>query len=273
MDCDHSRTLLEAYLDNELERADARELERHVDGCPDCRAALTRLDALRLALRDRSLRHGAPAALRERIAAAAADVAGTTHLDAAAPPLAARRTRSVLPTWWRMAAACVLAFASGATFMHLTNSGDTDDAVALVEHDLFASHWRALAAASPVDVVSSDRHTVKPWFAGKVAQAPPVPDFAEQGFPLVGGRIDYVGTQRVPVLVYRHGQHLIDVFVLPQKAGTNPVAASTRLGYTLEPVMLGSQAAAMVSDMDTQELASFGQLLAQQNRGVVAPAR
>jgi anti-sigma factor (TIGR02949 family) len=267
MDCNGALSLLEAYLDKELDRAEARELERHLDGCPDCRAALTRLDVLRLALRDRSLRHGAPAALRERIAAAAANT------DASAvPPLAARRTR-LLPAWWRVAAACVLAFASGAAFMHLSNSGHADDPAALVEHDLFASHWRALAAASPVDVVSSDRHTVKPWFAGKVAQAPLVQDFAEQGFPLVGGRIDYVGAQRVPVLVYRHGRHLIDVFVLPQEAGTTSVVSVARLGYTLDPVMLGAQQAAIVSDMDPQELANFGRLLAQQGRAASAPTQ
>jgi len=256
MDCNGALSLLEAYLDKELDRAEARELERHVDGCPDCRAALTRLDALRLALRDRSLRHGAPAALRERIAAAAADADVS-----AVPPLAARRTRS-LPAWWRAAAACVLAFASGAAFMHLSSSGNADDSEALVEHDLFASHWRALAAASPVDVVSSDRHTVKPWFAGKVAQAPLVQDFAEQGFPLVGGRIDYVGTQRVPVLVYRHGQHLIDVFVLPQGAGSAEMRPAARLGYSLDPLVLGAQPAAVVSDMDQQELVKFAQLIA-----------
>jgi anti-sigma factor RsiW len=269
MDCNGALTLLEAYLDKELDRAEAREVERHVDGCPDCRTALTRLDALRVALRDRSLRHGAPAALREQIAAAAADA---VNVNESVPPPGVQRARSALPAWWRVAAACVLAFASGAAFMHLSNSGNADDPAALVEHDLFASHWRALAAASPVDVVSSDRHTVKPWFAGKVAQAPLVQDFTEQGFPLIGGRIDYVGTRRVPVLVYRHGQHLIDVFVLPQDSAHASIASATRLGYTLDPAELGSQRAAIVSDLDARELANFGRLLAQHGSGTVAPA-
>src|SRR5262249_48881580 len=123
-------------------------------------------------------------------------------------------------------------------------------------------HWRALAAASPVDVVSSDRHTVKPWFAGKVAQAPLVLDFADRGFPLVGGRIDYVGTPRVPVLVYRHGQHGIDRFVLPQSV-VAPTAQQQ--GYAVDPVRLGDQPAAVVSDMDRQELAKFEQLLLAPN--------
>jgi anti-sigma factor RsiW len=261
MECKRAVALLEAYLDKELDRAEARELEDHVDGCADCRAALTKLDALRLALRDRSLRHAAPAALRERIAAAAGSgAAETPGSSSAAPP---RRFRAGAPAWWRMAAAFVLTFAAGGAFVHLWNPGKADDESALIARDLFASHWRALAAASPVDVVSSDRHTVKPWFAGKVAQAPLVQDFAEQGFALVGGRIDYVGAQRVPVLVYRHGQHLIDVFVLPQGAGAAQVRPAAHLGYSLDPLVLGAQPAAVVSDMDRQELAKFAQLIAE----------
>jgi anti-sigma factor RsiW len=260
MECKRAATLLEAYLDKELDRAEARELEDHVDSCADCRAALTRLDGLRVALRDRSLRHAAPAALRERIAAAAGAVDTTKPASPAAAP---RRHRAAAPAWWRMAAAFVLTFAAGGAFVHLWGPGNADDESALIARDLFASHWRALAAASPVDVVSSDRHTVKPWFAGKVAQAPLVQDFAEQGFPLVGGRIDYVGTQRVPVLVYRHGQHLIDVFVLPQGAGSAEMRPAARLGYSLDPLVLGAQPAAVVSDMDQQELAKFAQLIAE----------
>jgi anti-sigma factor RsiW len=260
MECNRAVTLLEAYLDKELDRAEARDLENHVDGCADCRAALTRLDGLRVALRDRSLRHMAPAALRQRIASAAGSVDAPAPVSPAA--VAPRRQRRAEPAWWRMAAAFVLTFAAGGAFVHLWNSGKADDESALIARDLFASHWRALAAASPVDVVSSDRHTVKPWFAGRVAQAPLVQDFADQGFPLVGGRVDYVGTQRVPVLVYRHGQHLIDVFVLPQGAGSAEMRPAARLGYWLDPLILGTQPAAVVSDMDQQELAKFVKLIA-----------
>jgi anti-sigma factor RsiW len=253
MECRHALSLLEAYLDQELDRAEARELEAHVDGCAGCRAALTRLDALRAALRNDSLRWRAPQRLRERIAAQAQ--AG----EAAAVPTPARRARRA--AGWRMAAACVLAFAAGGVTVGLLQPATSIDSDrALLAHDLFASHWRALAAATPVDVVSSDRHTVKPWFAGKVAQAPLVRDFADQGFALVGGRIDYAGSQRVPVLVYRHGQHLIDVFVLADAGALQP---AQRSGYTLHPAAVGRQPAAVVSDMDAQELGRFEQLLEQ----------
>ncbi len=256
MDCKIALSLLEPYLDNELDRTDARELEAHVDGCADCRAALSRLDELRQSLRDRTLRHSAPPALRERIRLA--DISTDASSTGATPTV--RGSRRVSAPWLRMAAACVLAFGAGGIAVHLWNARQDDANGAQIERDLFASHWRALAATSPVDVVSTDRHTVKPWFAGKLAIAPLVQDFAEQGFALVGGRVDYVGSERVAVLVYRHGQHLIDVFVLPS---TNPAAAidSTQQGYALSTVKLGGQPAAMVSDMDREERTRFAQLL------------
>lgn len=242
MECKTAQNLLEAYLDNELDRATARELEAHADACAQCTAALGQLDELRLALREQNLRYRAPESLRERLRASAAST-----------PARPRAT----PSWMRVAAACVLAFGAGASSVYLWNS--TSAARADVTRDLFTSHWRALAAASPVDVISSDRHTVKPWFAGKVAQAPLVRDFAEQGFALAGGRIDYVGGARVPVLVYRHGQHVIDVFVLP--AQTSLPAAAQREGYALNSATLGEQPAAIVSDMDAAERARFAELL------------
>ena len=245
MDCRTGLSLLEAYLDNELDRTDARELEVHIDTCADCSAALSRLDELRRSLRDQALRYAAPQSLRDRIQA-------TADTSGALP-------RRSMPAWTRLAAACVLAFGAGGVSVHLWNSEQSPDTQEQIARDLFASHWRALAATSPVDVVSTDRHTVKPWFAGKVAEAPLVQDFAEQGFALAGGRIDYVGSARVPVLVYRHGQHVIDVFVLSQ-ASTLPRTAQDK-GYALSAITLGDQPAAIVSDMDAAERARFAELL------------
>lgn len=255
MDCKTAIALLEPYLDNELDRADARELEAHVDGCADCAAALARLGDLRQALRDQALRHAAPPELRERIRLAATGIGSTTQPQ----PHARRRA---LPDWMRLAAACVLAFGAGGAAVHLWTAGQVEaDAQAQLARDLFAGHWRALAATSPVDVVSSDRHTVKPWFAGKVAESPLVRDFAAQGFALVGGRLDYVGEERVAVLVYRHGQHLIDVYVMPRAGSGSAVQAAERQGYALTPVRLGNQPAVIVSDMDREERSRFAQLV------------
>ncbi|WP_347262142.1 zf-HC2 domain-containing protein [Rudaea sp.] len=261
MDCKTAQDTLPLYFDGELDRAAGREFEAHLDACPDCRAALIELDALRTTLRRDAPRHVAPELLRKRIEKLAA------AQTAAAQPVAPRRAARSAPRWLAYAASTVLAFAAGGMAVSLWDSPNRRSesaqasASAQLARDLFASHWRALAAASPVDVVSTDRHTVKPWFEGKIDIAPVVHDFAEQGFALVGGRIDYAGNARLPVLVYRHGQHLIDVFVLPGSATLASDAATPQSGYRLDAVKLGNQNAAIVSDMDQTELAHFAQLL------------
>lgn len=261
MDCRTAQDTLPLYFDGELDRAASREFETHLDTCADCRAALIELDALRTTLRCDAPRHAAPELLRKRIE----KLAGA-QLDVQAPA-SARRAAAHPPRWLAYAASTVLAFAAGGMAVSLWNSTNRNaestqaSASAQLARDLFASHWRALAATSPVDVISTDRHTVKPWFEGKIGIAPAVHDFAEQGFALVGGRIDYAGNLRVPALVYRHGQHLIDVFVLPDSA-TLPGDALRQTGYRIEAVRLGGQNAAIVSDMDPAELAHFVQLLA-----------
>jgi len=247
MDCKEAARLLEPYLDGELDRDSVRALEAHVDDCAECQAALANLGRVRHAMRAEAPRYAAPASLRDRI-----------RREAPAPAYAPRMHR--MPAWSRLAAACFGAFVAGAAVMHYAAGPGSADARDQVSRDLFASHWRALAAASPVDVVSSDRHTVRPWFAGKVAQSPRVTDFAEQGFPLVGGRVDYVGAARVPVLVYRHDKHLIDVYVLPADA---PAGTTLRRdGYTLIWSTLDGERAAIVSDLDAGELARFESVLA-----------
>ena len=245
MDCKEAARLLEPYLDGELDRDSARALEAHIDGCAECRAALASLGRVRHAMRVEAPRYSAPASLRERIRRDDAMSASATSVRRA-------------PSWMRLAAACFGAFVAGAAVMHFA-AGPGSDARDQVARDLFASHWRALAATSPVDVVSSDRHTVRPWFAGKVAQSPRVTDFADQGFPLVGGRVDYVGSARVPVLVYRHDKHLIDVYVLPSDAPAGTTAR--RDGYSLIWGTLDGERAAIVSDLDAGELARFESVL------------
>jgi anti-sigma factor RsiW len=261
MDCKTAQDTLPLYFDGELDRAASREFEAHLDACADCRAALIELDTLRTTLRQDAPRHAAPELLRKRIeklAAAQADAETST---------APRRAHRSPPRWLAYAASTVLAFAAGGMTVSLWDAPNrsTESAQAAagaqLTRDLFASHWRALAATSAVDVVSTDRHTVKPWFEGKIGIAPVVHDFAEQGFALVGGRMDYAGSARLPVLVYRHGQHLIDVFVLPDSAAPASAAASMQSGYRLDMVKLGGQNAAIVSDMDQAELANFAQLL------------
>lgn len=256
MDCKTASDLLPLYFDGELDRATSRELEAHLDDCESCREALVALDALRQRLRHGAPRFPAPDALRRRVAASAAEA--PVHRRVGSPPR----------PWMAMAASWVVAFIAGAAALGIWNHASSPPPIeAQLTRDLFASHWRALAAPSPIDVVSTDQHTVKPWFAGKVATSPVVHDFKAEGYALVGGRIDYVGTERVPVLVYQHGKHFIDVFVLPGPdvaSGGGPVQMQ---GYLLERANLGGQQAAIVSDMDGAELARFRDLLGARGQG------
>jgi anti-sigma factor RsiW len=161
-----------------------------------------------------------------------------------------------------MAASLLLSFAFGAavTWLYASNAESTSRRQ-LFADDLLNGHLRALAAASPVDVISEDRHTVKPWFAGKVDVAPSVVDLASEGFPLVGGRIDYVNGQRTPVIVYRRRQHVIDVYWLPE--ALPPAPEIQRQGYWLSPCSVDGRSVQIVADVDRQELEQFCNLLSR----------
>ncbi len=191
--------LLNLYLDGELDSLGARQLEERIAADPTAAAELADLRALRQTLRADIAEDLPTDALRHRIEAMAK-----------APRLAER-------TWsWRALAASMLVgalIAGSGTFGVLTYGPPESVSDAVV-----ASHIRALMAPQPTDVLSSDRHTVKPWFDGKLAFAPEVVDLANRGFPLVGGRIDVVDFQPVPTLVYRLGKHLLSLTAIPGNA-------------------------------------------------------
>jgi len=248
MKCEAARSLLESYLDGELNRAAVDELERHLANCAACRAELAALEELRGALRALP-RQPAPAELRARLAAIGERP--TVDSPRAAPA----------GTWWKLAAAVVIGIAIGAGVVRWNDANRGRGGVtALLAHDLLASHLRALAATSPVDVVSEDRHTVKPWFAGKIGESPPVLDPKSPDFPLMGGRLDYVGERRTAVIVYGHRKHVIDVYVAP--GADSPGARAVHMqGYTLTPCRLDGQSAWIVSDVDADSLREFSALL------------
>ncbi len=194
----------------------ARSMNSRVISVPAsaCRAELAELEQLRGALRALP-RHRAPAELRARLAA-------STDLPALEPARTAPQG-----TTWRVAAALLLGIAIGVSAMVWSGRGSGGlDSGTLLARDLLAGHLRALAANSAIDVVSEDRHTVKPWFAGKIGESPPVVDPKAEDFLLLGGRIDYVGGRRTAVVVYGHRKHVIDVFMTPEIGGC------ARLGVT-----------------------------------------
>ena len=245
MNCEQAGRLLEAYFDRELDRSTVDEIEIHLANCERCRTELAALEELHTRIAA-APRYRAPSALRRQLA----------ELEDFPAHAQSESRRTAWPSW-AMAASLLLSFAFGATVMWLQGrNSELTSGPQMFAQDLLNGHLRALTAASPVDVISEDRHSVKPWFAGKVDVAPSVVDLADQGFPLVGGRIDYIGGQRTAVVVYRRRQHVIDVYWIPD---AQPEAQ--RQGYWLSPCRIDGRSVQIVADIDRAELVRFCSLL------------
>ncbi|MFC5497429.1 anti-sigma factor family protein [Caenimonas terrae] len=192
-------------------------------------------------------RYQAPPGLKRRI--------GYLLEQQATAPAPASTARSAWWRWFPLAAS----FACGALLaVSLMASLDAARDADQVEQQVVAGHLRSLMAGHLTDVASSDRHTVKPWFTGKLDYAPPVIDLADEGFPLIGGRLDYLQQRPVAALVYRKGGHTINVFVLPAPAAA-PAATlhAVRQGWQLASWSQGGMRFWAVSDVGRDELAAF----------------
>ncbi len=235
---DNDRLLLNAYVDGELDPAHALEFERRLAESPALAAERARIEALRGAMRERLPRETASPELRRRV----------TALARPRPSLARWGSG-----WGAMAASIAVAFVAGSVATFVAVGPESREPVPEL---LVASHMRGLMASQPIDVVSSDRHTVKPWFNGKLPQSPRVVDLTSQGFPLVGGRIDVIGLTPAPTLVYRAHQHVISLTALPaaQRAGgaIRPID-----GYNVVEWTDGELAYWAVSDLAAPELENF----------------
>jgi anti-sigma factor RsiW len=236
--------LTQAALDGELDAAGMLDFEKRLAGNASLAAEYGRLKTLREVMRRELVKPVAPQALRDRIAAMAA------------PSIAPRATRAA-PPWRAMAASAILAagLGSASTWLVLQPSiRDTNLADSLI-----SDHKRGLLSGQPFDVASSDRHTVKPWFATRFALAPKVLDLATQGFPLAGGRIDVIAGAPVPVLIYRHKEHFISLTALPVQAAPFH-QADVIDGYSVEVWRDGGTDYWAISDIDPAELAKFRQV-------------
>jgi anti-sigma factor RsiW len=254
MRCDDVLELQSALLDGELGARDSRDVQAHLATCTACQAALEEKQDLSESLRGGAEYYRASVALRSRITAQIG-AASATAMRKAKP---ARRTSSFsLTSWWpswggAMAApmaAALVAFTVGAQF------AGPSAADRLLE-EAVGDHARALLTDHAFDVASSDQHTVKPWFADKLDFSPPVHDLAATGFPLIGGRLDYLDHRRVAVLAYRKGQHEIDVFVWPGDRGDSAVSSPVRTsrGYNVVRWSENGMNFFAVSDVATQDL-------------------
>jgi anti-sigma factor RsiW len=253
-----TQTLLHGYVDGELDLMKSLEIEEHLEECPACTRAHASLQAVRAAIRGSSLRLQAPTGLERRVRSAVR----TAGRDDRTP-----RRRPRLRRLLAVAASLALVVSAGWGLARLlpVRPGNTP----LVD-ELVASHVRAqLIPAHRIDVVSTDPHTVKPWFQGKLDYAPPtVQDLGAQGFPLVGGRLDYLRKQRVAVLVYLRRDHPIDLFVWPSPPGPetkpnpNPMTSrSTRQGYHLIEWSQSGLTYWAVSELNERELLEFVRLI------------
>jgi anti-sigma factor RsiW len=251
MRCEMADGLLHGYLDGELDPVRAEEIERHLRACPDCADELRAQESLRCRLRDPGLYAAAPASLRravrERFVPASA-------VSGPAPPAARPGLRSRLAT----VAASILAAALG-WGLHENRGEPFRDRVA---HATLDAHLRSLQLARLTDVASTDVHTVKPWFVGRLSYSPPVIDFAADGFPLVGGRLDVVDGRTVAALVYAHRQHFVNVFVWPAEDTPDAAAPSaTDRGYATLRFTHGGMEYWAVSDVAPADVEALGRLL------------
>jgi anti-sigma factor RsiW len=247
MSCEDARALLPAYVDGELDLVGSLEIEKHLESCRTCALAVENQRTLRSAIESASLHYRPPAALEERIGAA---------LRGEARPQA--RLKHARWPWIAIAAAALLA----AVFFGRWQTRLQSPAETLLAQEILDSHLRSLLPGHLTDVQSTDRHTVKPWFNGKLDFSPPTDDFSAQGFPLIGGRLDSVSGHTVAVLVYQRRQHLINVFIWPSVGAPDSLGgpAAERQGYNL---MHWTQAGFnywVASDLNSGELQTFALL-------------
>ena len=235
--------LLHALVDGELDAADGLVLERRIAADPTLAAEYERVVAVKDSV-----------ARVERPVVSAELTARIMAMTGSRPVSRAHGRPRFLEGWRAIAASVVVAaaLASGATLLLLEEPTgfSVEDAVA-------GSHRRSLLAVNPVDIASSDRHTVKPWLDAKLGVSPPAPDLGSEGFALVGGRVDVLGADPVPALVYRHNEHLISVLAVPGAHSETVPAAKVAGGYNMVSWARGGFSFWAVSDLETKELQGF----------------
>jgi anti-sigma factor RsiW len=247
MNCADARQLVHPHIDRELDVSRALDLEEHVRTCPHCAARQKSLLSLQSAIANTELAWPAPDALRDKVRA----ITGPA-------PKETREATGGQFTWpWKWIA---LSSAAMAVFL-LVMQPDRLRRDRLLD-EIVAGHVRSLLAAHLTDVASTDQHTVKPWFDGRLDFAPDVKDFAQQGYSLAGGRLEYLDNHTVAALVYRHNKHIVNVFIEPRAKPANPVTGSaTERGYSVVAFDTDTFSYYLISDTDDQTLEKLAELL------------
>ena len=242
MSCAQMGGLLHGMLDRQLDLADAVRVETHMQTCHDCTAEYRRQEALRAAIRRPEPRYRAPHDLRARVTAS---IRLQTDVLCQVP-------------WWRgavtgwLGTGVSLALAASLFFV-VAMPGEQ-----AIQQELISGHVRSLLASHLTDVTTSDEHTVKPWFNGKLDASPPVVDLTPEGFPLIGGRLDYIHNRVVGALIFKHDQHVINLFVWPVADLTDSGPTSTtREGFNLLHWTCSGMSFWAVSDVNPAALRRF----------------
>jgi anti-sigma factor RsiW len=243
MNCQQAEPLIDPYADGELEASAILELEKHLQSCSACALALRNLQSLKKTLKQDTLYFTAPAELRQRI---------KSELPAPAKTVPQRPAWNW--NWLTTAMSGALAVCVALLLMVRPSSQQP------LTQEIVSSHIRSLMASHVLDVVSTDQHTVKPWFNGKLDFSPPVKDLASQEFPLIGGRLDYVDGRNVAALIFQRHKHIINLFIWPAKEKVSKPASVTPIqGYNLIHWSEAEMAYWAVSDLNEKELMEFVQ--------------
>jgi anti-sigma factor RsiW len=251
LNCQATQQLIHGYADGELDLTKCVEIDQHLRECSACAQTYADLQALRTAIQDGAPYFDVPPSLQKRIQSSVGKATKAAPLTPVFP--------------WRLlavAASLALVLLAGWSLLGVLSS-DSDSSI--LTRELLASHIRSqMLPGHRVDVESSNQHVVKPWFDGKIDFSPAVKDFTEQGFPLVGGRLDYLDNRQVAALVYTRREHVINLFIWPSPPGSE--AASGRLsrqGYHLIHWTQAGMNYWAVSNLNEAELQDFVRLVQQ----------
>jgi anti-sigma factor RsiW len=250
LNCELTRQLIHGYVDGELELTKSVEIDQHLQECPNCAHAYADLQALRTMIKDGAPYFHVPSSLQKRIQSSVRKASKAAPYTAVYP--------------WRLlavAAAALLLLAGWGLLRIASPNSDRP----LLTQELLASHIRSqMLPGHRVDVDSSNQHVVKPWFEGKLDFSPTVKDLTDQGFPLVGGRLDYLDNRPVAALVYKRREHVINLFIWPSTPGSETATgALTRQGYHLVHWTQSGMNCWAVSNLNEGELQDFVRLVQQ----------
>ena len=254
MDCQETRTLLHGYVDAELDLGSNLKVEEHLRACADCAQRVEAQQALHLRLSEETLYFHAPVHLRRNVRAAVRQAG-----KASSPP-----SRMGWP--WLSGAAAIIVLVL--MVWRVAPEWQVRQMNSSLADEVTAGHVRSLMVNHLADIPSSDQHTVKPWFDGKLDFAPPVVDLAGQGFPLTGGRLDYINGRAVAALIYYRQRHPINLFSWPAPHTSSAgVSVTERQGYNLVQWTGDGMTYWAVSDLNAAELQQFAALLQSQGLG------